>query len=522
MFFFEISARPLLALTVLLLAAGASRVPLQAQGNKKAAVFREHKAPTLNLIRRSDESYELWEDFMLMQKANSGDANAQHELGIRYLLGRGFGPDTVKSAYWLQKAADQNNVIAHYNLGVFLNNGWGVPWNPFKAFEHFHYAARQGMPEAEYVYGSLLTDNLVVSQNWNEAYTWIRKAADAGYAPARDALTEFEKRGIAVRPDSSVETPRPASKKDSSAVLTVPPWKPVLLDFGDVTSSEEDELAFLKEMLRNGSAELKNALGLTKVTPDKIINDSTLLKLIQNAADAGSPEALAVLGRFYERGIMLSKDPLLAATQYLRAIRLEFPRAPSLLWNIVQDKKFLPEVHRLALQGNPNAEFVCAGLVSVGFDPQLSPHDAFLLLQKASAQNHTQAMIETGICYYAGRWVDLDKFKAFDYWSRAAALGSREARIRLVAMRVIGGLIEGNGEASVRELDSAAHKGSLLAQVALAYCYEKGITVNKNTGEAVRLYRDCAYRGSQTAHVTLRKMYDALRPSTPEFQLREN
>ena len=42
-----------------------------------------------------------------MEKANNGDASAQHELGIRYLLGRGFGVDTVKSAYWIQKAADR-------------------------------------------------------------------------------------------------------------------------------------------------------------------------------------------------------------------------------------------------------------------------------------------------------------------------------------------------------------------------------------------------------------------------------
>ena len=33
---------------------------------------------------------ELWDEFMLVKNANSGDPVAQHELGLRYLLGKGF------------------------------------------------------------------------------------------------------------------------------------------------------------------------------------------------------------------------------------------------------------------------------------------------------------------------------------------------------------------------------------------------------------------------------------------------
>jgi hypothetical protein len=85
----------------------------------------------------------------------------------------------------------------------------------------------------------------------------------------------------------------------------VPPthsWKPVLLDFSDETATKQDELAFLKDMLRKGSPELKNALGISSLDADKLVADSSLLILIQSAADVGSPEALAVLGRFYEKG----------------------------------------------------------------------------------------------------------------------------------------------------------------------------------------------------------------------------
>jgi len=507
------------------LAAGLCLFTAHAQDSTKAAVFKEHRAPTLNLVRRSDESYELWEEFKLMEKANNGDASAQHELGIRYLLGRGFGVDTVKSAYWIQKAADQGFLIAQYNLGIFLNNGWGLPWNPFKAFEHFQYAAKEGMPEAEYVYGSILTDNLVAPQNWIEAYHWMKKSAAAGYQPAREALVEFEKRGIDIHADSSdtsaVSPSTPAVRKDSALVLPTHSWKPVLLDFSDETATKQDELAFLKDMLRKGSPELKNALGISSLDADKLVADSSLLHLIQSAADAGSPEALAVLGRFYEKGIIERKNLMLAATEYLRAIRLEFPRAPALLWNVFQDKKFVQQMHSLVLKDNADAEFVCAGLISVGFDTEFPPEESFALLRKASAQHHVQAMIEEGLCYFSGRGVEKNKEKAVELWTEAAALGSREAEIRLAATNVIADLHLRDYSASIAGLDSAAHKGSLVAEVALAYCYETGTGVGESKPEAVRRYRESAYRGSQIAYYALKKMYDELRPDSVQYRLKD-
>ena len=506
-------------LTFLLISSNSA---LFSQDQKKASVFKEHKAPTLDLIKHTDESYQLWEDFLLMQKANSGDALAQHELGIRYLLGKGFGVDTVKAAYWIQKSADQNYVVAQFNLGIFLNNGWGVPWNPFKAFEHFHYAAQQGMPEAEYVYGSFLTDNLVVAQNWQEAYTWMKKSADAGYQPAKDALVEFEKRGIAVQPDSSAAASTPNMRVDSSSVLPAHPWKPVLLDFSEEPATEDDELGFLKEMLRKGSVELKNALGLGSIDPDKLVADSTLLRMITSAAEIGSPEAMAVLGRFHEKGFLVRKNQMKAAMEYLGALRLEFPRAASLLWALFQEKKFVQQVHALALEGDPDAEVVCAGFISLGFDTEFPPQESVILLSMASAKHNLDAMIEIGLCYYLGRGVAMDKNRAVEYWAEAATMGSLEAEIRITATNIIGNLHQKDYAASIPELDSAAQKGSLLAQVALAYCYETGTGVAENRPNAVRLYRESAYRGSQLAIYALKKMYDEIRPTDAEFRLKDD
>ena len=142
----------------------------------------------------SDLSYELWQRFNLFKDANAGNALAEHELGHKVYLGIGLPTDTVKAAYWIHKAAEQNLPGACYNYAILVNNGWGVNWNPFEAYKYFYIAAENNMPQAEYFIGVSYTDNLTVKRNWSEAYKWIKKSADAGFKPASETLAELKKR----------------------------------------------------------------------------------------------------------------------------------------------------------------------------------------------------------------------------------------------------------------------------------------------------------------------------------------
>ena len=102
----------------------------------------------------------------------------------------------------------------------------------------------------------------------------------------------------------SVSSLNPVPKKDSALVLPTHSWKPVLLDFSDETATKQDELAFLKDMLRKGSPELKNALGISALDTDKLVADSALLLLIESAAEVGGPEALACSGVFTRKALL--------------------------------------------------------------------------------------------------------------------------------------------------------------------------------------------------------------------------
>jgi len=101
---------------------------LHAQEKEKPQAVRSYKIPTTPIVLPSTLDLQLLESFVLMQKANAGEAPAQHELGLRYLIGKGFPADTMKAAFWIQKAADQHLPLAKYNIGILLMNGRGLEW----------------------------------------------------------------------------------------------------------------------------------------------------------------------------------------------------------------------------------------------------------------------------------------------------------------------------------------------------------------------------------------------------------
>jgi TPR repeat protein len=114
--------------------------------------------------------------------------------------------------------------------------------------------------------------------------------------------------------------------------------------------------------------------------------------------------------------------------------------------------------------------------------------------------------------------VEEDKDRAIKYWKIAENLGSLEAKVRLAFAKIQLGSTDIK---YIRILEKASDEGSVSAQAALAYCYEKGLSTKQNKAEAANLYRKAAHRGSQAAFNSLRSMYDQLRPSDGEFQIYE-
>jgi TPR repeat protein len=452
---------------------------------------------------------------VLIQKANTGDPLAQHELGIRFLTGRNFSADTVKAAYWIRKAAEKKVLSARYNLGLLSNNGWGTEWNPFEAYRHFQVAAREGMKEARYVYGLLLTDGLVVERDIEEAVRWVGQAADSGYAPAQEAMEEFRRRGLV--PDSGQPDPEQnhseigddSAKTDSLKTGETPQAGSKAAE-ADARTVEDREPV---DALLPG--ESKTAAG-----------DSATLKMqaevarILAEAEAGSPEALTLVGRWHETLDGPARDRVLAAAYYLRAIRTDSPWAPELLWKLIRRDGFFDALRTRAAAGDPIAKFTWANLNAYGYDRQLTEDRIVSYLEEAASAGITEASVQLGLMTLSGRGVTRDAEKGKALLLKAADAGSREARVRLWMMELALGGAAPN-PALVDSLKKESDAGSMLSQEILGACYRDGIGIAASVPLSVQYYRKALQRGSRSAFAALKEMYDGLRPDDREFRIRD-
>ncbi len=495
---------------------------LSAGDQPKSVVFKSYKIPPTALIRRNlDLSAAYWEEFQLVQKANTGDPIAQHELGLRYLMGDGFIADTVKAVYWVRKAADQNLPLANYNYGIFLNNGVGIEWNPYEAYRRFQRAAKSNIPQAQYMVGVFLSDELAVQRDLPRAYHLFKTSADSGFEPAKQVLVEFAERGWDHLGDTSAE-PIDTSSKHTGEDSTAGTIR-LVSTIGSTTTHLDADTVPLPKLEELVSETFSYGIGKNEDTAEAsepTLTDSSIVKA-SHAADWGSPEAATLLGYCAQFGIILPKDEVHACAYYLAAMRLDSPRAPFLLYRLIHRKGFFDALKSHVNQDDPEAQFVWAGLCAFGLDNQLTDSQALEMLKKSASRNNVEAILELALCCNTGKWVAQDRQGARSLMRGAMTLGNMEAGLRLV---MIDRQNRESSDSRVQTLsivlDGADH-GSVLAEEILGYGYAKGFLVGRNISESVRYYRMAAQRGSLAAYHALKELYDGIRPPGREFKISE-
>lgn len=120
--------------------------------------------------------------------ADKGDPDAQFNLAQAYRLGRGVPVNLALAQSWLKRAALQGHVDAETTLGLLLfqnnNRSLGIYW--LKA------AAAKNDPRALLVYGTALFNGDGVKADPLLGYSYVKRAAAQGLAPAKDTLAQIE------------------------------------------------------------------------------------------------------------------------------------------------------------------------------------------------------------------------------------------------------------------------------------------------------------------------------------------
>jgi len=122
-----------------------------------------------------------------VKAAESGDAQAQYELGMVYFKDQ-QKRDDAKALEWLEKSADQGNLQAKFQLGTMYSIGDGVKQDIPKSVEYLEDSANGGYAEAQYYLGYSYYFGISHEQDVNLGIEWIEKAAQQGYSEAMFAL----------------------------------------------------------------------------------------------------------------------------------------------------------------------------------------------------------------------------------------------------------------------------------------------------------------------------------------------
>lgn len=165
----------------------------------------------------------------LRSAAANGDALALHEIGMRYMDGRGVSSSFEQAARWYALAAERGFAPAQYRLGNLYEKGLGMPRDLVKARELYERAAIQGnasamhnlavlyamgaegnidndkaakwffkaaelgIKDSQYNLGILTAKGLGQAQNFEESYKWFALAANAGDPDAAEKRDQIAK-----------------------------------------------------------------------------------------------------------------------------------------------------------------------------------------------------------------------------------------------------------------------------------------------------------------------------------------
>jgi TPR repeat protein len=221
---------------------------------------------------------------------------------VQYHRAQGFlereTPDFEQAIHWLRKAAKGNHAIAAYQLAIFYTKGWGV------------------------------------EKNRSRSLFWLKKSASFEYPPACHdlAMRYFRGDGVLVNGEKGMRLMETAMLNGFAPAFlflgraylhlapTPPgydPWVPydpgIGMAYLDMASTSNMTEAWLQQgVLLLGQTDLQG------IEPDP----TKALTLLQQAAQAGEPRAMALMGMFYHTGTLVDEDKAKGTDFYRRGAEI--------------------------------------------------------------------------------------------------------------------------------------------------------------------------------------------------------
>jgi TPR repeat protein len=255
------------------------------------------------------------------EESDRGVPASISNLGFMYAQGKGVPKDPAKAAASFRRAADSGFAVAKVNLGLCCLNGWGVEKDEVAAFMLFKEAADLGNGAGAACVGQMLRDGIAVGLDPVQAVKYLRDAAEEGDAIAWYELGLGYDLGLGIEVDKdeaikwytlSAADGNADAQARLGAILTAPGRSEVefkkgvtLLDFATDQGSDIGDY-------HRGVLQLYGA----KWFP---ANPTSARLIALSLRDRNSVYGYRLLGRMYDHGAEVGRDPKQAAEWFLKA-----------------------------------------------------------------------------------------------------------------------------------------------------------------------------------------------------------
>ena len=493
----------------------------------------------------------------LMESANNGNSEAQHQLGIAYKEGNGVALESnyEKALFWLKKAAEQNNPEALFDLGRIYDRGdCGVTENHIEAFNWYLKAAQQENPNAMTTLAYIYEKGEVISQDKHEAAQWRLKSIEHG----EDSMYTLYSNSLKGDNESRSALLELAEKGYDEAQNYL----------GDIHYIDKNYNEAGKWYLK--AYKLGNTDCLTSIESLTELGIPEAIEITRELAEFGSKHAQAILGLVYSRGSGVKQDFNEALKWLQRSAAQNYELGQYLLGlmyyhghGVKQDYVEAARlIHRAENKGliaamqamrDVNLLYGAGIMCRDGIDVKQDRANASRLFHKAAGENgNTEANFILGDMYEHGKDEKQNYTKAINYYCYAAKKGHQESLFRIqtlaekgnvYAMYNLGIMCSSNEESyneALKWFDMAAKKGYLdaikmialfadsdrkafnflktyaeqgntQAQLDLANIYYGGgsefLDIEPNIKEAVIWFRKSAQQGNTIAQYKLGMIY---------------
>lgn len=371
----------------------------------------------------------------LKQSADAGDAEAAYELAMKYRKGKGVAKDEATAMQYLQMSAEKGYGGAKYAVAIAMLDGT-LPADPEKAYTYMLHSAMGGLADAQYYvfrfcdegygtpkneetahnwlsrsaengncWGQYLVGNQAYNKkNYEEAFNWYQKSAMQGYAEAQCdlGLLHYWGRGTAEDNNKAFEW---FQRSANNGYDWGQCWLARMYRDGYGTSKDRNEaLEWYRKTLANTSNndlkstvynDMGNLFYKKEYAGGASYDITQAVRCYTQAAELNSPSACCSLGRLYNTGDGVLKNPAKAKELFEKSAGLGNNEAPYELGLMCKEKTDLAGalkwMKQSAEKGYASAQYELGLMYYYGKGTVKNTKLAALWMEKSFDAGHEEA-----------------------------------------------------------------------------------------------------------------------------------